>query len=1034
MLSKIFPKLKTKDSVEKFEDERISGYRTVTSRYDYNTEITNLKQSNSYQNALTYFKNNYKTVYKQYKKNIPSYVKDETKLDNINLVQHHFKKNYKENNRIDQWFVDRFKDIKLYSNVKLIDNSDKIIKNYYQLINSNNKTNTGIIELFNDQNSIQKQFNITTDFKKYNNDYIFNYLDTAAPNGTILSLFKELYNSNYFRIDKLQTKNIIYPENNINNDYNDMIIQFSKFVDNFMKNYEITSEDVKNLFFDGDLLRSYGVNSFLLHNIIKNGYNLSGYNLKTEPYKDIDKDYPIIKKDSKINYNSKFYEEITEDIPFNSAIDSKYITYRDSHFIFDSDDLEDLSYWCNPLMPIKIVKEGNKHILYVNYTDSTKRKSSVIKYSSNNNLYTHKSQTQKIKTDLKSSFGNPKINKSINNTSYKTIGLNSGSNVQYSSEEVWFMNKKNCGCYYRSGKHSNNWIIGGCGYFGFNEKTIYSLFLSFGDIFSNHKYDNGLHPNNVLFPEPIYGHYQFNIENSLYNQLSGYTKNYGFDSDNGKSNYNNGSSFVVNPKYANSYISDNVLQSSNGADKSVCRVSAWLGYAYSTNHFKTAPHLWITVRPDRGNECLSGSGEECKKYFDGGTYFNVGVTYPYHISYDLNDAIMNDNSNYGWYKSEWGPVGTRDGLFKQKRSYRSVLNTLIYNQTWDTYNKALFYDGKYWSFGFNENISEVKSTNGFKNELIYISESNAKTSPYSANFIQINDDIIAIDDRIGLIYKTIIENNLDNLAKELTQEMGEWLSSQPEFLIPYRLKGYLNYVSKSRTHGNGLYTNIESPLMPGVIHVDYPILLPHQTYMANKDIEFKSVKTTKGYQVIGFKENSESGFDSLYTSLGSQFSTTASNSLPCLIVPNESNPINYLKDNTLKISSVNMKDLQNFKNKGIGLVFETRPLTIDHQYSEDSEINKAISESNKSGSIKIKLPIVKVEENSTDVKFFYSTYGDDIKILKFVNDSYSTGVSQTTFEGGVDSLLISKNIIKDVLTLPSVFRTRYKSDMKITGY
>ena len=936
-----------------------------------------LKSMNIYNNALEYYKSKHPNILEG---SNPTNVSLDYigYVDQMSLINSEFNDLMNSISKVNINYV--------LNQTNITDYKSQINNNYYNLINLSPKNNNSIIKFYESSDSLQNQFDISLNFKKYNDDYIFNYLENATPKGYILSKFIDSYkNPNLVVKDGIlnQTNSVLFNQRNINNDYNDMIIQFSKLVDKFMSKYEITSEDVKNLFFEDNLLRSYGVNTFIIYNIIKNKYN------------DIDKLFPMIKTDSFINFTKDWYNEIEENVKYETIKNAPYLVFRNAKF---TNDQSKISLINNPFWSVKIDKSGKDYILYADKFN--KRSSTIIKQSKSYKLFKFDQSSKKFSDNqFKMNFDNQNIPKSIPSSSCGNILSLKYEPVDIGYQLVWVLNKNSCGCFFRA--NDPNIIVNGCAASNFDRKEIYSARVKYTNVDGVNITENGLNRNNDLFPDPLYGHYQFNTTSTS--------------------------------------INDNNCESFNNADRSMCNITFWDGFAYPQSDGRStdpAFNDYCKGRNSGGKYTLPCRRDNNKgTLFDHGSYRNCGVTYPYHeLKNYSSGATMPTNADDYWNPDRYGKVGIRDGVFQKtlNRDYLGVQNR-INNGWWESKRYGLFYKGYCWYFG-QEKAYEVKSTNGLTNDKVILTQSQATTSPYSANFIQVNDDIIAIDDRIGLIYKTIIENNLDNLAKELTKEMGEWLSSQPEFLIPYRLKGYLNYVSKSRTHGNGLYTNIESPLMPGVIHVDYPILLPHPTYMANRDIEFESVKTTKGYQVINFKENSESGFDSLYTSLGSQFSTTASNSLPCLIVPNESNPINYLKDNILKISSVNMEDLQNFKNKGIGLVFETRPLTIDHQYSEDSEINKAISESNKSGSIKIKLPIVKVEENSTDVKFFYSTYGDDIKILKFVNDSYSTGVSQTSFEGGVDSLLISKNIIKNVLTLPSVFRTRYKSDMEITGY
>ena len=90
MLSKIFPKLKTKD--KKYELKKFvagNDWTRITSHYyTVEGEKIKIKSTDAYKKAKQYYINYYKLD-----------VKDETKLDNINLVQHSFKKNYKENKR-----------------------------------------------------------------------------------------------------------------------------------------------------------------------------------------------------------------------------------------------------------------------------------------------------------------------------------------------------------------------------------------------------------------------------------------------------------------------------------------------------------------------------------------------------------------------------------------------------------------------------------------------------------------------------------------------------------------------------------------------------------------------------------------------------------------------------------------------------------------------------------------------------------------------------------------------------------------------
>lgn len=947
---------------------------------------------------------------------------------------------------------DYCKSIKLSDTTDAKKLNETVYDKFYGLINSTSKTSC--VQFYkSNANDVQKAFDIDLQFKKKNNDYVFNYFNGASPKGKILSTFAELYNSKNFTVKTggclENTDSVVYKFNNISNDYNDFIISFSKFVDSYLTNKEVSPDSVKDLFFKGDSLKSWSVNSFVLHKLIR------------DYYQEIDSELPVIKAKSCINFNKNWWEEISKSTTFADAKQKLYLVFHDMEFgentmstttekfpisLFSTGETsedstiggflsglfagataqaatlkqetkestlpeEAVKAWQNPLLPIKLVKEKNEYLLYVDATNV--ESSNLIAKSENVNLF----ECDK-KSSMRTTFIDDTIAKSITDKTKSDVVIPSmASKYNLGTELVWEFNLSNQSSqYFRGGREYGLRPYGIRDNGGYT--TINSAYVQFKDMFDNSHTVNGLEKNmkTVIFPdEPLYGHYRFH-----------------------------------------SYAQPNAdeARASNNADKGKLTITGW----------------------EWGSRCGPSSDKNPDgRYYD---WAGTGVTYPY---YPLDNVIGTkylpllafilspdryipnvDSKNYyaAMPANTWNSVGCPtsdgmcgdiqkayvetsrlmdldDGVFKRYiKSENPIvyqgMKSRLYQGIYDHTTKGLFFKNYNWTF-VKGTAYEIKTTNGFTTDKLYLSTKTAKDSPYSANFIKVKNDIVAIDDRIALCYKLILENNLESIAKQLTTEMTEWLTEQPEYLIPYRLKGYLNYVHAKRTKGNGIFSSIESPLMPGVIHVDKPILLPKSTYIANNDISFTKVQTTHGTQIIDFTENPTTGFDALFTNLGKEFATTEVETLPCIVVPNKSNPIDYLDKTMFTITHSKIKDLQNFGSNGVGLVFETRPSVIDNVYSEKDIINKGISSSNTSGSLKINIPFVRVNESSTNVDFYFTTYGKDIKILKFVKDAYSTGVSKTTFDGGIDSLYVSKNMIKDTLVLPSVLRTRYRTYNVISG-
>lgn len=803
---------------------------------------------------------------------------------------------------------------------------------FYNIINLNG-SKSNIINLMKPENNhIQKAFEITADFKKTGKEYIYDYFSKVSPTSGLLKIMYEAYKSDNFIVEdgylskcKAIYDHPYYSKDIIDCDYSDMIIGISRLIDSYTEKGKISKEAAKNLFFEGEKLRSWCVNSFVLHKFIKN------------LYPDIDTFVPVLKKDSKINFDTTPSNKINKDESF-SAAETKHVYYWDCA----------ISDWSYPFIPVSIKKENGEYVMYFD------NKVSELIYTPTNILF----ESDKEPKSYETKFNNPEIECSIGKRYGAAIIKRADVKPSLVNNiTMWTINPDHWTCEgNREAKcertrcaikrrRNAEPITGEPGPGNGESEEIKSGYINYTNIYGKKIKDAGL------------GESTFFKQNDI-----------------------------------KTYVNNEVP--SNESNASVLEHAAALNTEFKDIDMRKASNY--VSRQKGGN--VSKEFKCCK---DPSWFCHTYV----HVNYVDNNSL---NSTY---------------------------NNISKTNTFDPITKSIWYKGYNFWFDLSGAIDEVSPTN---NELIkngstvYIDNAKSGISPCSANFINITEDIMRVDERLALVYKIYVENNIENIANQLSQDLYEMCKLHPEILIISRLKGYLKHTSNI-TGGNGLYTNIESPLCPPIIHVDKPLLMPYEYYISSNSIKFTRTKTTNGYQIVGYEEpEGVNGLDGIFSHVGSEFATIGGTQIPTLVIPNKSNPIDYLDKNILSVKAVNESDLQNFGENGIGLVFRTRPLSNNTIYSEDSELDEALKSSNAVGSINIKAPIVKVEETQNDLHFFYSTAGDNIKILEFDNNAYSTGVSEFSLENDKTAILISKNIVKDTLSLPTAFRTRYKQDISFS--
>lgn len=804
-------------------------------------------------------------------------------------------------------------------------------KEFYNIINSNGSKSNIINLMKEEKNYIQKAFEINIEFKKLGNEYIYNYFSNVSPTSGLLKIMYEAYKSNNFIVEdgylskcKAIYNHPYYSKDIIDCDYSDMIIGISRLIDSYTKEGKISKQTAKNLFFEGEKLRSWCINSFVLHKFIKNFYP------------NIDDFVPVLKKDSKINFDPTPSNKIKKDESFSFAETTKFVYYWNCA----------ISDWSYPFIPINIKKENGEYVMYI------KKDVSDLIYIPTNILF-KSDKTPKI---YETTFHNPEIECSIGK--------------RYGSAEIKIADKPSL----------------------VNNITMWTI-------------------------NPDHWTCEGNKEAGS-SRKKCLIKNRNFKTWPGEPGPGNGESEEIQSGYINY---------TNVFGKKIKDAGLGETTFFKPNDIKT--YVNYNVPSNEGNANLLSHAAALNTIFN-----DVDMRKASNYVSSKNGGYVSKHVNCGhdpsWFCHTYVHVNYVDTT-----SLNTTYNNISKTNTFDPTTKSIWYKGYNFWLDFNGSVNEVSPKNNeiIKNgKTVYIEDTKSLISPGSANFININEDIMSVDERLALVYKVYIENNIENIANQLSQDLYEMCKLHPEILIPSRLKGYLNYTSKI-TGGNGLYTNIESPLCPPIIHVDKPLLMPHEYYISSNSIKFIRTKTTNGYQIVGYEEpKGVNGFDGIFSHVGSEFATIGGTQIPTLVIPNKSNPIDYLDKNILSIKAVKETDLQDFGENGIGLVFRTRPLSKNAVYSEDPELDEALKVSNAISSINIKTPIVKIDETQNDLYFFYSTVGDNIKILEFNNNTYSNGVSEFSLGNDKSAILISKNIVKDTLSLPTVFRTRYKQDISFS--
>lgn len=795
---------------------------------------------------------------------------------------------------------------------------ETIKQSFYNITSKESLTSNFVNVYKTDKTQIQRAFDISLGFKKYGDDFIFDYLAKISPKTTFLSLLKELHDSKDFLVnDGYLTTGVVAGVNrNASADYTDLIISFSKLVDKYSSTGTLVANDVKSLFFDGTKLKSWCVNSYLLQKFIKS----------IDP--EIDTFVPVLKAGSKINFNlTDLTAGVSANCPLSQA-ETKCVAYQDTKTI---------TAWNYPLLPIQI-KDG---FLYV---------------SSNSEFISRPSFTlyDKKYTTTAPTFENSEIKSSIQKTS-SGVSIHKASNKP-SFEEVlmWKVNYRGCYCFKTDGDDFNLGAIHSCvqegtSSEGYNSRirSVYGGLIKYTDMSGKLIYDFGLNKNSFMFDK---------LTNESPNNNSG-------------------------------------------------------DCSYKPNDF----------------------------------WYNAQIQNTNMNKADVEALIADKNSNATSYRNgscqsqncSWSSRAVTKVPKVKIEDAKSIFTTLTSKANFNSTTNSLWFRGFNFYFNSSGGISKVKpSNNALTTKEVNIASNAVKFSPYAANYLVTKKDIFRIDDRLAYIYKSYINSNISKITSQIVSELNELCLKNPEILIPSRLKGYLKYVSK-RLGGKGLYTNIECPICPGIIHTDKAVLMPHTTYVANSNISFSKVKTSTGYQVIDFTDNSETAFDKMFTSLGKSFSVVSSNEIPALIIPKESNPIDYILEDNLFIKTVKSTNLQEAGQLGgVGLVFLTRPFETNSEYTVDSTLNNALKASNAQSSVELSLPYVGINETASDVEFFFTTRGSKIRVLEYSTQTFagnSTGVSKYSFSDNDSGFMIQKNLVKDTLVLPSAFRTRYRTYTAIKG-
>lgn len=432
-----------------------------------------------------------------------------------------------------------------------------------------------------------------------------------------------------------------------------------------------------------------------------------------------------------------------------------------------------------------------------------------------------------------------------------------------------------------------------------------------------------------------------------------------------------------------------------------------------------------------GNDIKSIGMTELSKINNFHTTFKTGTYTPKGLTFN------NDNYKFGdctKYKVELGYDFKYSYIDNSNNRLQIIMESFIKqnNPNFFIYKKS---DGTYWckynpsSQPFYRTLGNIMVGQTVNDEDYYSSNSNDQFKKFVAgNYITVNSDFIVYDERISKTFIDHFNKIKSSLTVCVANEIRQYIKSNPEILICYKISDLLNKIvengqkdNKIVLNNDWIYYNFECPIGPMILNSKFPIQINNNeevhTIIASGPL-MNIIETSCGYNKVIYSNTSteeNNKFDSTYSKILNSFngySQIDSVVVPAIMIKNVSSLTEFISNPDIQVTSVKINNVQENLPNGdyTTLVFGIPALEeLANCEGASTEYSKAVANSGKftigQKNINLSYILVKYDSKKCVFNLEYSTINSSTGVKLYTITNQNSAINSLNIDVSNDKYI-----------------------------